>query len=195
MNKIVGFSIRNDELKILDLTLEARLRVSAHAVIISHCQEIERSPEDLRKLNNLGATVVQFPVSNSATVDIAMMADRVPSTMVLEGTEHNVRPIIAGTSYLAYWIMCRDHFVSHGGPQQVIGRKRMEYWITKPTKIANKISSSCLVCVADAVKKRVTKKIWVCVAVCCYTSAMNLEMVEDYSTRAFLQALQIFTNR
>ena len=93
------------------LTPPVQLRVSAHAVIISHCQEIERSPEDLRKLKNLGATVVQFPVSSCATVDIAMMAARVPSTMVLEGTEHNVRPIIAGTSYLAYLIMCRDHFV------------------------------------------------------------------------------------
>ena len=209
---------------------EARLRVAAHAVIISHCQEIDRSPEDLRKLKNLGATVVQFPVSDSATVEIAMMAARVPSTMVLEGMEHNVRPIIAGSSYLAYLIMRRDHFVSHGGPQHVLGRTRMEYWITKPSKIANKISSSCVVCigmraknmqqkmtildpvrtqpsppfthtamdlagpflVADAVKKRVTKKVWVCIAVCRYTSAVNLEVVEDYSTNAFLQ---IFTNR
>ncbi|MCP3667346.1 MAG: transposase family protein [Gammaproteobacteria bacterium] len=109
----------------------------------------------------------------------------------------------------------------------------MEYWITKPTKIANKISSSCVVCigmraknmqqkmaildpvrtqpsppfthtamdlagpflVVDAVKKRVTKKIWVCVAVWRYMYAVNLEMVEDYSISAFLQALQIFTNR
>ncbi len=115
----------------------------------------------------------------------------------------------------------------------IIRRTRMEYWITKPTKIANKISSSCVVCigmraknmkqkmaildpvrtqpsppfthtamdlagpflVADAVKKRVTKKVWVCVAVCRYTSAVNLEVVEDYSTNAFLQAFQIFTNR
>ncbi|MCP3661869.1 MAG: hypothetical protein GY696_05130, partial [Gammaproteobacteria bacterium] len=36
------------------LMQEARLRVAAHAVIISHCQEIDRSPEDLRKLKNLG---------------------------------------------------------------------------------------------------------------------------------------------
>ncbi|MCP3665718.1 MAG: hypothetical protein GY696_25025 [Gammaproteobacteria bacterium] len=131
------------------LTPPAQLRVSAHAVIISHCQEVERSPEALRKLKNLGATVVPFPVSNSATVDIAMMAARVPSTMVIEGREHNVRPIIAGTSYLAQLILQRDHNLSHGGPQQVIGGTKMEYWITKPTRTANRILKSCVFCIGQ----------------------------------------------
>ncbi|MCP3665717.1 MAG: hypothetical protein GY696_25020 [Gammaproteobacteria bacterium] len=37
-----------------------------------------------------------------------------------------------------------------------------------------------------------TKKIWVCVAVCRYTSAVNLEMVEEVKVHSYRQ---IFTNR
>ncbi|MCP3662306.1 MAG: hypothetical protein GY696_07385 [Gammaproteobacteria bacterium] len=65
-----------------------------------------------------------LPLSSSATIDIGVMAARVPSTMVIEGTDHHVRPIIAGTSYLAKLILQSNHDMSHGSPQQVIGRTK-----------------------------------------------------------------------
>ena len=49
--------------------------------------------------------------------------------------------------------------------------------------------------IADAVKKRVMKKVWVMVVVCRLTGAVNLEIIEDYSSGAFMRAFQIFTNR
>ncbi|MCP3668323.1 MAG: hypothetical protein GY696_38535, partial [Gammaproteobacteria bacterium] len=60
---------------------------------------------------------------------------------------YHVRVFSNNTSYLAKLILQRDHDMSHGGPQQVKERTRREYWITKLTRTAQRISNSCVFCI------------------------------------------------